>query len=161
MSGNMVTGAIGNSLLAAPFVSGKGGRIDRIAFEVTTTSVGNFARVGIYSSKTDEDLYPDKLVVDGGEFDCSSLGIKSTTIDVELVANKVYWAVYLSSAVAIGYRRPGGGNSNVILDSLGSLGGSLGLAIRSSLTYQALPTTFPAGGTVSSGLPGVFFRFAK
>lgn len=160
-SGAMGTGAIANTLLAVPFISGKGGRIDRISFEVVGGSAGALGRVGIYSSTTDDNIYPDKLLVDGGEFSCASGGKKITTVDVELIANKVYWAVYLSNSGVASHRRPGTGNNNVLMDSLSTMGGSVGLAIRSALAYQALPSTFPSGGTIVAGLSGVFYRLAK
>ncbi|MGH2374564.1 MAG: hypothetical protein ACRDIC_14005 [bacterium] len=75
--------AIGR-LHTLPLLSPRGGTLDRIAFNVTTAIASGLARVGIYQATSATNLYPDALIVDGGEFSTATTGIKSATINVTL-----------------------------------------------------------------------------
>lgn len=158
-----------STMYAVPFVSGPGGTVDRIAFNVTAAVASTIGRVGIYSA-TDAnggDLYPSTLVVDGGEFDCSTTGVKSASISASLNASDVYWFVFhfdnttatltgptiRACAVAslptiLGMSSAFGTNPNTHLSITGQ-------------TYGALPGTFPAGATVQTGVaPAALVRFS-
>jgi len=142
-----------NTLIAIPFLNGKERSIDRLAFEVITGgAAGSVARVGIYTnSEVDGELYPKKLVIDGGEYDTTANGIKSTSINagILLAGGRIYWAVYFCGVSAPTLRAIlGGGCANFL-----GFSSSVFSASRNRLTiaqgYGALPADFPAGAGVS------------
>ena len=146
---------------AVPFYTGRGGTVDRIAFEVTTIGGGSKGRCGLYTS--DEDGYPMTLLVDSGEFATNATGVKSTTISVELPQNSLLFAALLFGttssspiirAVDIRY-------SNALF----SYGSALGTTRRAGLTgaysYGALPSTAPSGLTPGmTSCPIVALRYS-
>jgi hypothetical protein len=149
---------------ALPIISLHGGTIDRIAFEVTTGgTAGSKARVGIYAATSQTNIYPNALIVDGGEFDTTTTGIKSATISTVLTPNVRYWAAYLCGTAAPTIRTP----INSMLDgSIIGISNSIGNAmppwgLRVAQTYGALPGTFPASagfGTTETPA-GIFLRY--
>lgn len=73
-----------------PFYSDFGGGIDRLAFSVTTGgTAGSVGRACIYDSNPITNL-PTKLLVDGGEFDCTSIAVKAGVVNFALEP-KLYW----------------------------------------------------------------------
>lgn len=153
------------TLYAVPFFSGRGGNIDRIAIEVTTVGgAGSKTRFGIYTSTSQSNLYPKSLIVDSGEFDTSATGgtgVKSTNISIELKPNSIYWAVMLCGTAAPTIRVPGASGAALILGMPSTLATVLNQKISVAQAYAALPSTFPAGGAMSSGLIGVWMRWSS
>jgi hypothetical protein len=73
-----------------PFYSEIAGDIDRLAFSVTTGGAGgSVGRACIYDSDPVTNL-PKKLIVDGGEFDCTTVAVKVANVNVRLEP-KLYW----------------------------------------------------------------------
>lgn len=159
----MTTGALtANRLYAFPFVVGRTATLDRIAINVTTAASGSKARCGIYD--TNDNGYPYNLVVDSGELDSGTTGIKSTTISQSLPGGHLYWLVVVSSgtptlrcAAAASVLTP------LILGTSSSLGTTHYLGLYVSYTYAALPSTFPSSPTMITGtpIPLVFYRIAS
>ncbi len=77
---------------AFPLVIGKNFTADRIQFEVVSVIPSASCNVGIY--KSNSDLYPTSLVVDGNQQSVTSVGLKTTTINDTLGANQLYWLAY-------------------------------------------------------------------
>lgn len=153
-------------LKAVPFISGRGGSLDRIAFEVTTVGGASAkARVGIYSATSTSNLYPNALVVDGGEFDTSSVGgvgVKSTTISKFLAKNTLYWFVYLAGTSAATVRGLGVGTVWNLLGTDSTLPTTFNSVLSVSQAYGALPSTFPGSATpAAETAPIIAVRFSS
>ena len=80
-------------LYAIPFVAARAMTVDRIAIKVTTLAAGKKARLGIYNSGSDGE--PSSLVLDAGEVDVSSVGVKAITISQSLTKG-LYWLACVS-----------------------------------------------------------------
>ncbi len=153
-----------NTLYAFPFTSGRGGTLDRIQFNVTTGgAAGSVARVGIYTSTSDTNLYPNALVVDGGQFDTTSTGVKTATISAALTENKLYWLVFLSGTAAPTVRAGQPSSMPNVLGIDSAMGTGSGIGLNVARAYGALPGTFPAGATVqtSSPIPIITVRYSN
>jgi len=140
-----------NVLYAYPFIVPVSQSFDRIIVSVSTARVNGVARVGIYS---DNGVYPDALIVDSGELDCSVVGYKSTVI-AETLGPGLYWLAINSD-----------GDSNITFHAMDydniytmSYYAILGkdednfvavpyLFWTKAEAYGALPTPFPAAGTM-------------
>lgn len=152
-----------DTLQAFPFYSGRGGNLDRIAIEVTTEGgAGSVSRFGIYTSTSNDNLYPSTLLVDSGEFDTSAvggIGVKSVTISVKLYPNRVYWAIILFGTASPTIRIPG--IATAVMGDPSTLSAVHNQKITATQTYGALPSSFPAGGTLTNGIIGVWMRFSS
>jgi hypothetical protein len=141
------TPAIG-TLIAVPFHSGRGGVIDRLAFTVTGVGgAGSVARVGIYLPTSASDLTPAGLVLDGGEFDSNSTGLKAATVSQALSPDGLYWFAYLCGVAAPTIRAVPVGDAFPILGVNNAFGTTPILGWTVAQAYGALPATFPAGAT--------------
>jgi hypothetical protein len=138
------------TLVATPFLSGRGGVIDTIYFQVTTGVATAVGRCGIYTSTSDTNLYPYALVVDSGEFDCSTATVKSTSISVQLDPNNVYWLVANFGTAAPTTRVNGTPGCGPMLGMASTIGSAIrhGLTVASS--YAALPSTFPGSAAFTT-----------
>ncbi|EKD62812.1 MAG: hypothetical protein ACD_52C00048G0003 [uncultured bacterium] len=84
--------ASANSLRAFPFYVPKLSKFDRIAIRVTTAGTGTTPRVRLGIYKDNSNIYPGSLVLDAGELDVSTTGVKETIINTAL-AEGLYWIV--------------------------------------------------------------------
>lgn len=83
-----------------PFYSMVGGRIDRIAFNVTITGgAGSLTRVGIYESDPLTRL-PNRLAFDSGSVDTNTTGFLTTAIDTVLRPATLYYFAMLTGVAA-------------------------------------------------------------
>ena len=155
------TGAlVANIMRAVPFISGRGGTLDRIAMNVSTGVAGN-ARIGIYDSTSDTNLYPNALIVDSGVIDVTTAEVKSVIISTVLDPNKLYWFVVLSD-VAPTLRGMNGGSISAVMGITSAIGVTMDMFLSVSQTYGALPATFPAGGGMNAGgvTPAIAVRYS-
>lgn len=148
------------TLYAMPWVSPRGGTLDRIAFENTVTN-GGAVRLGIYAATSATNIYPGALVLES-EFAAvmGSTGAHANTISTVLTPSTLYWVVLLGSTTPTLRFVPSTGIRNVL-----GLPSTLGATARSALspaqTYGALPSTFPAGATPQTiGVPLVAVRYS-
>ena len=139
-----------NTMRCMAFYSEGGGVVTNLAFYVATPQAGAVARVGIYTTISANNRLPSTLVIDGGQQDCSTGGLKVSGLNATLSANTWYVLVYLcgTAAPAIhgidGYSVLGYGfNSNAAVQSYYDL----------TQTYGALPGTAPGGGTFGANAP--------
>jgi hypothetical protein len=140
-------------LRAIPFLATRGGTLDRIAFQVTTLISSGVARAGIYQATSATNLYPNNLIVDGGEFVTSTTGLKAATINQALTANTLYYLVFLAGTAASTIRCLALAGCAVVLGLDNALGTTPAVGISVSQAYGALPGTFPAGGAVITAVP--------
>jgi hypothetical protein len=143
----------GDTLMALPFVCSRTSTLDRIAINVTVLGVASAARIGIYQATSETNLYPNARIVDSGELDTSSAGIKSATISTTLQGGTLYWLVFVAnnslatiSCLALANLYPIFGLDNAFSTTLG-----VGLSV--SYTFAALPSTFPGSATVITAVP--------
>lgn len=146
-----------STLFAMPFLVPDEQSFDRIACDVYdhNANTDGVCRLGIYQDNN--SIYPGSLVVDGGELDCSTDGIKEAIISQTLSAG-LFWLVMNSNG-------SNGDMSFFILDYAESYAsawwGILGLDpldaatiyepdriyYQVAQTYGALPASFPAGAS--------------
>lgn len=146
-------------LRAVPFIQPHGFRIGFITFSVTTLQANSSARVGIYSCIDDlnGDIYPNRLLLDGGDVATTSTGTKSTQVALDLEEGRMYWAVYNCTTTGTAPTVA----SLVVGDQSCLLGGVSGAAptkttyLSVASTYGALPTYFPSGATAQTGVAPV------
>ena len=154
-------------LRAVPLLEPRGGTLDRIAIEVVTigavsTGTGK-ARLGIYTNTSDANLYPASLVLDCGEVDVLTTGVKALTIAQALAANTLYWLVLNHDCDTTDpvLRSISAGAAAGILGIASTFGTPQGNHWTSALTYAAMPATFTAGGSVGSGeIPAIGVRYS-
>lgn len=154
---------------AVPFMSGHGGVIDKLSFEVTTVGGANSkARSGIYTNKANTfEVYPDILVVDGGEFDTSAVGgagVKAATPGsaTYLAPNTLYWFVILSGTAAPTVRSIADGAAWSLLGYPSTIGTANRTHIQVAQAYGALPSSFPGSGTIASArIPLITVSFSS
>ena len=144
-----------------PFIAGRGGTIDRIAVNVTTLAASGVMRCGIYDSTSDTNLYPNALILDSGELSTASTGVKSATVSQALTAGKLYWFVTLTGTAAPTLRALAATDLHSIFNLDNTLGTAPGRYLQVALAYGALPSTFTASASVTTGtVPAVFVRYS-
>src|SRR3990167_6858434 len=95
-----------DTFYALPFFRARGGTIDQLIFNVNTVNgAGAKGRMGVYTSTSPTNLYPDALVVDGGEFAVDTTGTKTASVSAVLLPNRLYWFAYVQSVSFSGLLR--------------------------------------------------------
>jgi len=145
-----------NNLRALPFFTPKKITLDQIAINVTTLIAGK-ARLGIYND--DGTVYPGTLLLDAGEVDTGTTGVKAVAINQPLTA-KLYWLVHVGNAAPTLRGVATGGLAHILgLDS--GLGTAPGVGYTAAFTYAALPASYPSGATVLTGTcTAIFVRLS-
>ncbi len=155
-----------DTFYALPFVSPRGGSLDRLAFNITTVGgAGSLSRAGIYANTSSSVLYPSSLVVDGGAFDSSAVGgtgAKVATIAADLDAGELYWVAFLCGVAAPIVRSIATAGLYPIFGLDSTLSTAPGVGLTVAQAYGALPGTFPAAATVitAAPIPAVFVRYS-
>lgn len=164
----MAVAATTSTMYAVPFIPVIGGTLDRIAFNVNVAVASTVARVGIYKNTTSSgQLYPDELLVDGGESATTSVGTKAQTISASLTPGQLYWFVLHAdntTAAATGptLRAISAGAMPSVLGTSSAFGPNPNTHLLiAGQTYGALPANFPAGATPSTNAaPAAIVRFS-
>jgi hypothetical protein len=146
--------ASANSLRAFPFFVPKTISFDRIAIRVTTAGTGTTprARIGVYADNG--NIYPGQLVLDAGEVDVSSTGLKELTINLKLKAGKLYWLAFVgqdTASLALA-AIPTTDSFATFLGFDNALSGSAFLGIAHVQTYGALPGIYPSSSPIDWSL---------
>ena len=115
---------------------------DRIAIEVTTAVAGGMLRLGIYNAGT--NLYPGTLLLDAGEVDGSTTGVKSITISQALTKG-LYWGAVIPNSSTLVVRA--WTTSYPLLGVTATGFSTTYVEWYKSQAYGALPDPFPADGT--------------
>ena len=159
-----------SSRFAWPFIWAHSRTIDRFGIH-GVLQAGGLARIGIYTNLSDTTLYPDALVVDSGDIDCSiASGNRKATVSVTLSANTVYWLVFRTNSLMTFGTYTASSSTNAFADWLGfvnvaggepSFNATSVFGFADTLAYAALPSTFPSGASVYSGnVPLILARFS-
>jgi len=129
-------------------------RADRIATWVRGAgAIGARFRIGIY---TDDNYYPDSLLVDSGELSAETVGVKEATIDLTLDTGR-YWVAYLANDGTIDIPALSHFLTGHYHDAQMMYG-----RYAIAQTYGALPSTFPSGaGKGPYIIPVVDLRVAE
>ena len=146
-----------NVLRAFPFLVPNKMTLDQIAVNVTTLTAGK-QRLGIYSDNG--SVGPGALLLDAGEVDTGTTGVKAATISQAIPAGTLLWLAVVGNAAPTVRALPvGGGIALLGLDS--TLGTNPGIGWTVAYTYGTLPATFPGSPTVidsSAAQPAIFVR---
>ncbi|MCA1572425.1 MAG: hypothetical protein LC798_19415 [Chloroflexi bacterium] len=147
---------------AFPFVTPRGGTIDKASVNVTVAAVGGLATIALYEATSDTNLYPAALVADFGEVLTATTGVKTLTINQVLTAGKLYWFATWFGVAAPSVRS---GSLAIVQPVLGLDSGlsAPGVGVQATLTYAATcPDPFPSGtGTIgSTPMPLVGIHFS-
>ena len=154
----LTTGApTANILRAMPLLIPLGRTLDRIAINVTTLTAGK-ARLGIYSDNG--NCYPNSRVLDAGEVDTGSTGVKAVNINQTLTPG-LYWLVMVNNAAST-IRALSVGGVMPILGLASDLGTAPGVGWSVAFDYAALPATFTAAAAAITAvpIPAIFVRFS-
>jgi hypothetical protein len=136
-----------SQIYASPLMIPRG-TLDRMSFSVTISATAT-ARQGIYEAVSATDPYPGALIVDSGDVNLSSTGLKTTTINVVIEPTKMYWIVLQTGAtgasitgwIGPGFISPFGTLAVAAWDTFNF---QSHVAFRMARSYAALPSTFPA-----------------
>jgi len=148
-----------NKLHAAPLVIPRNIAVDRIAIDVEVAGgAGTHARLGIYENGT--NVYPGSLLLDAGEVDITSTGIKAITIDQALTKG-LYWVVFVTDDASM---KICGLANHPSVPPLGLQSNAFHVMSghwRVDFTYGALPDPFTAGGSLNYASPLIAVRVAS
>lgn len=153
-------------LWAMPFLVPVTQSFDRIASEVTTARTNGVCRLGVYTDNG--NVFPDALVFESAELDCTSTGIKEDVISEELSPG-LYWLAILSDGDADIMFRALDYDHTYPISYYALLGEEGGASFVSPTQcfwrdidqpYGNLPATCPTGGATSavSNLIGIWLR---
>ena len=144
-----------NILAYVPILIAQPCTLDRLGIQAWTAgAAGNNARIGLYAN---EDGRPKDLIVDGGEVDVSTSGIKLVTISEKVVPG-TYWIAVVFEVT--------GGAQYVLQDAATIQGvnnwtGTSAKNVSSyyhAHTYGALPST---AGTLTEGTGNALLPFVR
>lgn len=139
-----------NEIRCLPFFSGRGGVVDRIAFDCTVVGgAGSKLRLGIYDADQDS-LYPTALLADSGEIDGTvATGVRAFPINVTMQPSRLYWLCGIHGTTSATVRITGG-SPVPIFGYGGASWNNAGVACgwHIFIPYGPLPDPMPAGGTI-------------
>jgi hypothetical protein len=139
-----------------PFAPARDLPINQLACEVTTLGAGTTALLGIYS---DLNGVPDTKLVESASLDCSTTGVKSTTLGSVFTMNKgeVYWWACATSGTQTMRALAVGGMMAFGLTTTAGVRANLR---RATLASMALPATAPATTLTGATTPQMRVRRA-
>ncbi len=145
-------------MTALPLLVARDMTVDRIAIEVTTEAAGKKVRLGIY--KDGANISPGALLLDAGEVNTDSVGIKEIAINQKLTKGR-YWLTILSDGTptvrALSYAYGVvTGRGILSTDFSRKIGG-----VYSDIAYGSLPDPFGDDTSYSSHTPMVLVRIAS
>lgn len=155
-----------NVLRLVPFIApARGGTLDRFGVDLVTGVASNNLRVGLYSSKSATNLYPDALLDDSGNISSAVAGPKSATVSRALTPGRVYWLGVVTSATLSlrAWTVAASGAYNHILGLSGAGGAPPGTRGWYTIAHAfgALPSTIAAGiSPQQSTVPMFQYRFS-
>src|SRR3989344_2737377 len=107
--------------------------------------------------------YPGKLVLDAGEIDVSTTGVKEVIINTTLQGGKLYWLTLVGQdTTALVVAATAAGDVIPVLGYELDLSGTPLSGWAVTQTYGALPATYPTGSPVgwTLGVPLIALRKA-
>ncbi len=134
-------------LYATPYICGRNRNVTKISINVRTAGAANTkARVGIYED--DGDMYPGNLLLDAGEVDVATTGVKTINISQPLIAGKLYWLAVISNGTPS--IRGNTGSAAFCIGINTALMATIGF-YNASQSYGTLPSAYPPGNNGASG----------
>ncbi len=128
--------------------------LDRIGLWVTGVgAAGALARVGLYNDTG--NCYPNVLLQDGGEVDCTGTGVLLATISQEVQAG-LYWVVMNQNDSAVDFQCLAT-NSFIQITTNQNLNNN---GFSKAAAYGALPATFPSAAANDYLIPLAFHRIS-
>jgi hypothetical protein len=98
-AGGLTAGSlVANSMHYTP-IAGFNMRVNRIACEVTTAVAASKARMAIVMAAASNTM-PDALLVDAGEVDTATTGMKELSFTETILGDRLYWLVLWVSSTA-------------------------------------------------------------
>jgi hypothetical protein len=152
----LTTGApSANILRAIPFIApGRNSVISRLAFNVTTNVAATNARIGLYSSKSETNIYPGALLADSGNISTASNGVKTYDVKVALEPLGIYWlAIVGSGAPTLRCGAVAGSTVPKILPDAETMPTTRSLGLSVAHVFGALPNPFTAGAAYITAVP--------
>lgn len=150
---------VADKIYAYPFLVLKSEAFDRISIYINTLSVGN-ARLGIYNNVV-EGVKPGTLVLDAGEIDTGTTGLKEIVIN-QVLEPGLYWLAILYSATPV-VKSTGAvllaPNIFGITGNNADAGGNYAMYYTAQ-SYGALPATHPTPVARYLGTQGICLRRA-
>lgn len=141
--------ASANSLRAFPFYLPITTSFDKMAIRVTTLATGTTPRIRLGIYEDNGNNYPGKLILDAGEVNVSSTGVKELDIDVKLPGGKLYWLVLIGQdTTSLVVAASAATNVLPILGYESDLSGTPLAGWAATQTYGALPATYPTGSPI-------------
>jgi hypothetical protein len=144
-----------NRLYATPLYIPRRTNITRIGIEVTNSSVGSQARLGLYNlDNTDGE--PGSLIVDGGVVATNTNGLKEAVVDVNLNPGWYYMAAAFSGTPTV---RAIGVSSETMRSLLGATAPNANnQTITVVFAFDVLPNTFPDAEYSNVNRPWLWVR---
>lgn len=158
------------NIRALPILLNRGGRLDRVAINVSTAGgTGCKARLAIYKAASETDLYPRELILDGGEVAADSVGFKSIAVNLTLLPNVIYWMVLnigptgvaapTIKSIGVANMYPLLGIDNTMTVNTAGVGLIVATAYPSGWSY---PAVFPPNATaITSTAPAMAYHAAE
>jgi hypothetical protein len=155
-------------LYAVPFVVPRGGTLDQVSINITTTGNfnTNYSNIGIYRSTSLDDFTPGTKIWDSTALIWGTTGVQNVTVsNIRLWPGCTYWMAW-NSAASTGQMRL---NPPANMRTIGYLNAtataaSVGLYVAHTHTGSAyvLPTTYPSSPTdlTAAPIPAIFYRLA-
>ncbi len=140
-----------NQVYAAMLPSGRGGTLDKVGFWLNAAgAAGVKARVAVYETVSDSDLYPGALLLDSGDIaaDTGAPGYRLASVSLALPADKAVWFAFnLGSTSGSPTFGAVSQNNTYVNNYVGFPASGFVMAniLAGALTYGAFPATFPAG----------------
>lgn len=135
--------------------------IDQVSWEVSTLQVGGLAKIGIYDGNAG---IPNNLIVESGDLDTSSTGLKTDAVNAQLVGGNWYWLaiVFNNVATLAGTLYPPGIKVQQFGSPDGLQASSFPTQMEVAHAYGALPDPFGAAVYSATGVGSMapMFRVA-
>jgi hypothetical protein len=149
------TSPAANLLWAIPFVVPRTTKFDTISFNVTTGAGSVNARVGIY--RDDGNCYPGALVFDSGAIDCTSSGMKDTTITsgLQVFPPGLYWLAWECDTASLQISSIGTTATNICIVGHSSTFGNNSYGYSVAHTFGSLPDPYTGSASVLTAAPTV------
>jgi hypothetical protein len=162
----LTTGApSANVLRAIPFVApGRNSVISRLAFNVTANVAATSARIGLYKSKSETDIYPGELVAESANIGTASNGVKTYDCKVALEPLGIYWiAIVGNGAPTLRCGTVAGSTVPGILPDDDTMPTTRSLGLSVAHTFGALPNPFTVGAAYITAvpIPVLAYRFSE
>lgn len=143
---------VAGTLYAFPWYSGKTATADRLSFRITTAATaGSLISVALYDTTDEQTMYPDNLIVASEDLAADAATTVHSTISQQLLADKLYWVVFISNGAPTLRAAPNYACPN-ILGATSVMNNVTGISTV-AYGYAALPATYPAGSTIITSNP--------